>query len=122
CLTGKEKSKVVRAQWTWDYIDIMSPKVNNVPLKEGDHNSWLEFKKLDEGRGQKHIQIAWVDDVQDVANAHIQAFENPSASGRVDVLMTSHLLLLSKFQTKRQRAREVTTLPLSKASKKQLRA
>ncbi|GJZ18339.1 hypothetical protein Tco_0554462, partial [Tanacetum coccineum] len=49
----KEKSKVVRAQWTQVYIDIMSPKVNNVPLKEEDHNSWLEFKKLDEGRKDK---------------------------------------------------------------------
>ncbi|GJT22215.1 hypothetical protein Tco_0892152 [Tanacetum coccineum] len=33
-----------------DYIDIISPKANNVPLKEEDHNSWLEFKKLDEGK------------------------------------------------------------------------
>lgn len=51
CSTSKEKSKaVVRDKWTQNYIDIMSPKVNKVPLKEKDHNSWLEFKKLDEGR------------------------------------------------------------------------
>ncbi|PWA48417.1 hypothetical protein CTI12_AA491250 [Artemisia annua] len=51
CSTSKEKSKVVvRNQSTQNFIDIMSPKVNKVPLKEKDHTSWLEFKKLDEGR------------------------------------------------------------------------
>ena len=29
---------------------VNPPKVEKVPLKEEEHKSWLEFKKLDEGK------------------------------------------------------------------------
>ncbi|XP_042980219.1 phenylacetaldehyde reductase-like isoform X2 [Carya illinoinensis] len=98
-----EKSKTLAEKAAWEFskengIDMvaMLPGWVSGPLLQPTLNATLEplLKLVKGAESVPLIYPAWVD-VRDVANAHILAFENPSASGRY--CLVERVLQFSEF-------------------------